>query len=146
MSEQATNTDLTIVRKENVQMIAQTAPEVYKNNTISCKKCTDFGKRLLVQIKEHGMTDELDMQCATYINKARNTVKKMNTSRSAITKIFDQIRSEFTGMENAIDPTKIHNELGWLPETKFADGIKKTIKWYLENQKWWKDIINGEYL
>lgn len=45
MSEQATNTDLTIVRKENVQMIAQTAPEVYKNNTISCKKCTDFGKR-----------------------------------------------------------------------------------------------------
>ena len=106
MSEQATNTDLTIVRKENVQMIAQTAPEVYKNNTISCQKCTDFGKRLLVQIKEHGMTDELDMQCATYINKARNTVKKMNTNRSAITKIFDQIRSEFTGMENSVDPNK----------------------------------------
>lgn len=90
-------------------MIAQTAPEVYKNNTISCQKCTDFGKRLLVQIKEHGMTDELDMQCATYINKARNTVKKMNTSRSAITKIFDQIRSEFTGMENTIDPTKTNS-------------------------------------
>ena len=31
----------------------------------------------------------------------------------------------------AIDPTKIHNELGWLPETKFEDGIKKTIQWYL---------------
>ena len=45
----------------------------------------------------------------------------------------------------AIDPTKIHNELGWLPETKFADGIKKTIQWYLDNQKWWKDIISGEY-
>lgn len=48
-------------------------------------------------------------------------------------------------MRYAIDPTKIHNELGWLPETKFADGIKKTIKWYLENKKWWQDIISGEY-
>ena len=34
----------------------------------------------------------------------------------------------------AIDPTKIHNELGWLPETKFEDGIKKTIQWYLDNE------------
>lgn len=45
----------------------------------------------------------------------------------------------------AIDPTKIHNELGWLPETKFQDGIKKTIKWYLENRTWWEEIISGEY-
>ncbi|WP_075579880.1 dTDP-glucose 4,6-dehydratase [Acidaminococcus massiliensis] len=45
----------------------------------------------------------------------------------------------------AIDPTKIYNELEWLPETKFADGIKKTIKWYLENQEWWENIVNGEY-
>ena len=45
----------------------------------------------------------------------------------------------------AIDPAKIHRELGWLPETKFADGIKKTVRWYLENRKWWEDIINGEY-
>lgn len=45
----------------------------------------------------------------------------------------------------AIDPAKIHRELGWLPETKFEDGIKKTIKWYLEHKKWWQYIINGEY-
>lgn len=45
----------------------------------------------------------------------------------------------------AIDPAKIHRELGWLSETKFEDGIKKTIKWYLEHKKWWQDIINGEY-
>lgn len=45
----------------------------------------------------------------------------------------------------AIDPEKIHRELGWLPETKFADGIKKTIQWYLTHQKWWEDIISGEY-
>ena len=48
-------------------------------------------------------------------------------------------------MRYAIDPTKIHNELGWLPETKFVDGIKKTIKWYLENRSWWEEIISGEY-
>ncbi|MBR2589210.1 dTDP-glucose 4,6-dehydratase [Candidatus Saccharibacteria bacterium] len=45
----------------------------------------------------------------------------------------------------AIDPTFIHNELGWLPETKFEDGIKKTIKWYVDNQEWWQDILNGTY-
>ena len=45
----------------------------------------------------------------------------------------------------AIDPTKIHTELGWLPETMFKDGIKKTVRWYLDNQDWWQPIINGEY-
>ena len=48
-------------------------------------------------------------------------------------------------MRYAIDPTKIHNELGWLPETKFKDGIKKTIEWYLDNRDWWETIVNGEY-
>ena len=48
-------------------------------------------------------------------------------------------------MRYAIDPAKISNELGWLPETKFADGIKKTIDWYLNNREWWENIINGEY-
>jgi hypothetical protein len=100
------NNDITIVRRENVQMIAQSAPEVYNSNTVSAQKCNDYGQRLLDQIKAEGMTDELDQQCATYITKARNTVKKMNTNRSAITKLFDQIRSEFTTMENSIDPTK----------------------------------------
>ena len=45
----------------------------------------------------------------------------------------------------AIDPTKIHNELGWLPATKFDDGIKKTIEWYLTHKSWWEKIISGEY-
>ena len=45
----------------------------------------------------------------------------------------------------AIDPAKIDSELGWLPKTKFKDGIKKTIKWYLDNKKWWQDILSGDY-
>ena len=45
----------------------------------------------------------------------------------------------------AIDPAKIHRELGWLPATKFADGIEKTIDWYLNHKDWWEKIISGEY-
>jgi len=45
----------------------------------------------------------------------------------------------------AIDPTKIKNELGWEPTTKFDEGIKKTIAWYLENKDWWQNIISGDY-
>ncbi len=48
-------------------------------------------------------------------------------------------------MRYAIDPTKISTQLGWLPKTSFSEGIAKTIKWYLENQEWWKTIISGEY-
>lgn len=63
-------------------------------------------------------------------------------SRSLITHVGDRKGHD---MRYAIDPTKIHNELGWLPETKFQDGIKKTIDWYLENREWWEEIISGEY-
>lgn len=48
-------------------------------------------------------------------------------------------------MRYAIDPTKIHEELGWLPETRFEDGISKTINWYLENRRWWEEIVSGDY-
>ena len=48
-------------------------------------------------------------------------------------------------MRYAIDPAKIHRELGWLPETMFAEGIKTTIEWYLNNKEWWQRIVSGEY-
>lgn len=44
-----------------------------------------------------------------------------------------------------IDPTKIKNELGWYPETSFEEGIKKTVKWYLDNKKWMSNVTSGEY-
>ncbi len=44
-----------------------------------------------------------------------------------------------------IDPSKIKGELGWYPETKFEEGIKLTIKWYLENKDWMQNITSGEY-
>lgn len=45
----------------------------------------------------------------------------------------------------AIDPTKIREQLGWEPETKFENGIVKTIKWYLDHKDWWEEIISGDY-
>jgi dTDP-glucose 4,6-dehydratase len=45
----------------------------------------------------------------------------------------------------AIDPAKIHRELGWLPETTFVEGIQKTIQWYLHHEDWWQPIISGAY-
>lgn len=45
----------------------------------------------------------------------------------------------------AIDPTKIHEELGWLPTTNFEDGIRETVQWYLNNRDWWMGIISGDY-
>jgi dTDP-glucose 4,6-dehydratase len=45
----------------------------------------------------------------------------------------------------AIDSTKISNELGWHPEETFKSGIKKTIEWYLDNEDWWRRVLNDEY-
>ncbi len=45
----------------------------------------------------------------------------------------------------AIAPDKIKAEVGWQPETMFADGIKKTIKWYLDNEDWMKNVTSGDY-
>ena len=68
--------------------------------------------------------------------------KYLDKPESLITYVADRKGHD---MRYAIDSTKIHNELGWLPETKFADGIKLTIDWYLNNREWWETIISGEY-
>lgn len=48
-------------------------------------------------------------------------------------------------MRYAIDPHKIATELGWYPETPFVSGIEKTIRWYLDNQDWVRDVVSGDY-
>ena len=68
--------------------------------------------------------------------------KELGKPESLITYVTDRKGHD---LRYAIDPTKIHTELGWLPETMFKDGIKKTIRWYLDNQDWWQPIIDGEY-
>ena len=76
------------------------------------------------------------------IDIVRLICKALGKSESLITYVADRKGHD---MRYAIDPTKIHNELGWLPETKFEDGIQKTIRWYLDNKPWWQEIVSGEY-
>ena len=78
----------------------------------------------------------------TNLEVVKAILKELNKPESLITYVTDRPGHD---MRYAIDPTKIHNELGWLPETKFDDGIKLTVQWYLENKPWWENIINGEY-
>ena len=68
--------------------------------------------------------------------------KELGKPESLIVHVADRKGHD---MRYAIDPTKIHNELGWLPETMFKDGIRMTIQWYLDNKEWWENIVNGEY-
>lgn len=105
-------TELAIIKQDNIQEIIQCAPQSYADNNLSRTRCEDAGLALLASIQTQGMTDELDQQAAAYIEKARNTVKKMNERRSPVTKLFDEIRKEFTTMEAAIDPTK-QNSTPW---------------------------------
>ena len=100
-----TTATLPILRAENVQLIADSAPDTYNSNALSAQRCSDFGQALLAETQK-GMTDELDQRCAEYINKSRKTLKVMNERRAPITKLFDQIRGEFTAMENSVDVTK----------------------------------------
>ncbi len=76
------------------------------------------------------------------IDIVRLICKALGKPESLITYVADRKGHD---MRYAIDPTKIHNELGWLPETKFEEGIQKTIQWYLDNREWWETIISGEY-
>lgn len=69
-------------------------------------------------------------------------LKALDKPESLITFVTDRKGHD---MRYAIDPTFIHEKLGWLPETKFADGIPKTIDWYLNHKEWWQEIISGEY-
>ncbi|MBQ9719844.1 MAG: dTDP-glucose 4,6-dehydratase [Oscillospiraceae bacterium] len=68
--------------------------------------------------------------------------RELGKPESLITFVTDRKGHD---MRYAIDPAKIHNELSWLPETAFAGGIRKTIRWYLDNRAWWEEIVSGEY-
>lgn len=74
------------------------------------------------------------------INIVKLICKELGKSEDLITYVADRKGYD---LRYAIDPTKIYTELGWLPETKFANGIKKTIQWYLDNHQWREDIISG---
>ena len=65
-----------------------------------------------------------------------------NINYNLITYVQDRLGHD---MRYAIDPSKIARDLGWYPETDFETGIRKTVKWYLENQEWVNEVISGDY-
>lgn len=68
--------------------------------------------------------------------------QKLGKPESLITFVADRKGHD---LRYAIDPAKIRRDLGWYPETKFADGLDRTIDWYLSHRDWWETIISGEY-
>lgn len=98
--------EVAIINKENVDMIVQSAPQSYNENQVSHDLCIQAGQTLLDAISQSGMNDDFDQKAAAFIEKARKTVKKMNEKRSPVTKLFDEIRTQFTSMESEVDPTK----------------------------------------
>lgn len=78
----------------------------------------------------------------TNLEVVKTILQELNKPESLIQYVTDRPGHD---RRYAIDPTKIHNELGWLPQTRFDDGIRKTIRWYLDNENWWRDILKGDY-
>ena len=76
------------------------------------------------------------------IDIVRRICRELGKPESLITYVADRKGHD---LRYAIDPARICEELGWLPETGFADGIKKTVRWYLDNKAWWRAILSGEY-
>ena len=78
----------------------------------------------------------------TNLEVVKTVLSELGKPESLITYVSDRPGHD---RRYAIDPAKIHHELGWLPATPFEEGIKKTVHWYLENRTWWENIISGEY-
>lgn len=78
----------------------------------------------------------------TNLEVVKTILRELGKPESLITFVTDRAGHD---MRYAIDPTKINEELGWLPTTTFDEGIKRTITWYLDNKEWWENILSGDY-
>ena len=78
----------------------------------------------------------------TNLEVVKTVLRELGKPESLITFVTDRPGHD---RRYAIDPSKIHAELGWLPRTSFDDGIRQTVRWYLDNRTWWEHILAGEY-
>jgi len=78
----------------------------------------------------------------TNLEVVKTILNELGKPESLITYVKDRAGHD---MRYAIDPSKTRRELGWEPTTLFDEGIKMTIKWYLDNRSWWENIISGDY-
>lgn len=100
--------------------------------------------KLVIATIQRLMTENPGYRNALKIKKAANPemtdISWIN--EELITFVKDRLGHD---QRYAIDPTKIKEELGWYPETKFETGIVKTIEWYLNNQQWVMEVTSGDY-
>ena len=129
-------------------------------NTLNGKKLPVYGDGLNVRdwiyVIDHNIAVELVLEngkIGEVYNIGTNTekpnieivkliLKETGKSENLIEYVKDRLGHD---RRYAINSSKIKNELGWLPEYSFEDAIQNTVKWYLENQSWWQEIISGEY-
>ena len=78
----------------------------------------------------------------TNLQVVRTILQELGKPESLIRHVSDRPGHD---RRYAIDPSKIHAELGWLPATPFDEGIRRTVRWYLDNRAWWQEILSGEY-
>jgi dTDP-glucose 4,6-dehydratase len=78
----------------------------------------------------------------TNIEVVKAILHELNKPESLITHVRDRAGHD---LRYAINPEKIENELGWKSSYNFEEGIKVTVKWYLDNEEWWQNIISGDY-
>ena len=79
----------------------------------------------------------------TNLEVVKAILRELNKPETLIKYVTDRKGHD---LRYAIDPTKIENELGWIPKYNFDTGLKQTIQWYLDNQDWVNNIISGEYM
>lgn len=129
------STEITIFEPQNVATIVQIAPQAYNENKLSHDRCLQFGQELLNRVNTEGMSDELDQEIATFIERAKKTLKKMNGKRSAVTQLFDNIRFVYTGLENEVDPAKKGTVSAQLQEHRNKYAAKKREQYEQEQRR-----------
>lgn len=128
-------TEITIFEPQNFGTVVKAAQQAYNENKVSHERCIAFGQQLLQRVQTDGMSDALDQEIATFIDRARKTVRKMNTKRSAVTQLFDNIRSVYTSMENEVDPTKKGTVPDQLQDYRNQYAAKKRAEYEAEQRR-----------
>jgi len=90
-----------------------------------------------------GHNEKRNIEVVKTICEILDDVKPKNTRYAEqITYVQDRPGHD---MRYAIDASKIQRELGWTPQESFESGIRKTVEWYLNNEAWWKSVLDGSY-
>lgn len=84
-----------------------------------------------------GLTEDINN-----LEVIKKILKLLGKSEDSIEYVKDRMGHD---RRYALDWSKIKTELGWEPQYSFDEWLEKTVKWYQENEQWWKNVKNGEY-